>query len=127
STLAGSAFGGTAGGDAVGGGAAGGDAVGGGAAGGDAAGICGAAAGDPASMTGCCSGSGRERVSAAIMNRSRLGCEPRVTVPRGVAFCNSFDCSRISISFDEEGVSPMICTSRALPAALSSSCCTHVL
>ena len=55
------------------------------------------------------------------------GCEPRVTVPRGVAFLSSVDCSRISISFDEDAVSPVICSSRVLPATLSSSCCTQVL
>ena len=61
------------------------------------------------------------------MKRSLPGCEPRVTVPRGAAFCSNVDCSRSSISFEDEAVSPVICTSRALPTVLMSSCCTHVL
>src|SRR5690349_15160334 len=55
-----------------------------------------------ASSSGRDSGGVRGRTSAAIMKRSVLGIDPRVTVPRGAAFCNSFDCSRISISFEDD-------------------------
>ena len=61
------------------------------------------------------------------MKRSVPGCEPRVTVPRSVAFCSSVDCSSSSISFDDDAVSPVICTSRLLPAVRRSNCCTQVL
>ena len=61
------------------------------------------------------------------MNRSVPGVEPRVVGPRGAAFCSIFEFSSSSISFDDDAVSPVICTSFVLPAVLMSSCCSHVV
>ena len=61
------------------------------------------------------------------MKRSVPGCEPRVTVPRGAAFWMRLAPSRISISFEDDTVSPITCTSRTLPTGLISREVTQVL